>query len=516
MNKFQEFSATSKDRLRKTKIKKVRDYIHGVGYLSSTLTLPEYYKASGFSKMKLEPIDYKRGSSKMPKRTQAIKLVSPKGMMSWRQFGLMHPYAYWHISKEITQYNNWRKILSVLGKNLKVSNYSIPPVYSHLKPQGAGINGWKTLTKQDLPSNLSKHTYYASSDISNFYPSIYTHSIAWAIEGKAKARVDPENILLGNHLDKLFQNSRDGQTNGILVGSIVSDIVAELILTRIDESLSKKIKLMKLDLIVVRFRDDYKFLCTSKSDAEKVLRVFSKVLQSEFDLMVNEKKTKIEDDVVLASLRPWDLEFDSSEILSKVFDPKYRDFTAKTLTSAILAGYEIQSRYPESRSGISVLNKLAKKLEYNKKFSLKALEAEQIIPLIRQFMLLREDVTPNAMLLIDQLMRFISEDKKEQIIRGILEHYTTLDDNEYQEVWLCRVCMHHCPTLVDELFGKSENPLIVALSTVQPHYKLFGSSDIFSPGDIPELEKFRIIDKKLLEKAISKPITSGAIDPFRY
>lgn len=516
MNKFQDHTQRTKQLLKKTRLPKVRHYLQGLGYLSGTLTLPEYYRASGFEAMNLKPVEFKRGSSKMPKRTKAINLVSPKGKMSWRQFGLMHPYAYWHISEEMTKYINWRKIRSILAKNTRVSSYSLPPVYTQMRPQGAGINGWKELVKHDLPSNLSEHTYCASTDINNFYPSIYTHSIAWAVEGKAKARDDSDNKLLGNHLDKLFQNSRDGQTNGILIGSTVSDIVAEIILTRIDESLTSNIKVAKLDVIVVRYRDDYKFLCKERSDAEKVLKIFSRILQSEFDLTINEKKTKIEDDTLLASLRPWELEYDSSEILSKVFDAKYKDFSVKTLTAAILAGYEIQNRYPESRAGISILNRLAKKIEHNKKFKLKSHQAERIIPLIRRFMLLREDVTPNAMLLIDQLLKFVSDAEKEQIMRSMIKQFMTSEDNEYQEIWLHRVCIHHCPHLITELFGKSKNPLILAITTSQPHYELFESSDPFLPEDIPELKKFSIVDKKAYKKAISKPIISKAIDPFRY
>lgn len=516
MNQFQQYSSESKKNLKRVKRTVAKRYMHSVGYLSGTLTLPEYYKASGFEKMKLQSVGYSRGASNKPKRTRAIKLVSPKGTMSWRQFGLMHPYAYWHICNEITAANNWRKILKPLCANTGVSSYSVPPIYTQMKPQGAGITGWKNLTARDLPNDLSNHAYCASTDINNFYPSIYTHSIAWAVEGKTEARTDTGNVLLGNHLDKLFQNSRDGQTNGILVGSVISDIVAEILLSRIDEKLVKNIKAAKLDVIAVRYRDDYKFLCKNKSDAEKVLKIFSRTIQSEFDLTMNEKKTKVEDDVILASLRPWDLEYKSSQILSVVFDPKQRDFAAAKLIDAVLAAYELQARYPESRSGISILNRLAKKIEHNKKFTLKAHEAERIIPLLRKFILLREDVTPHAMLFIDQLLRFVDQNKKESIMRSMAGQFMSSEDSEYQEVWLYRVCIHHCPGLIDELFGKSISPLIVAISTKKPHYELFEASDTFEVSDIPELEKFSIIDKKALKKALSKPIVTKSIDPFRY
>jgi hypothetical protein len=517
MNRFKETSTKSKKRLQKAKLVNVRKYLHAVGYLSSTLTLPEYYRASGFDKMNLEKISYKRGASQVPRRTKPIKLITPKGKMAWRQFGLMHPYSYWHICEEMTEQENWQKIVDLLTEETGISSYSLPPVYTMQNPQGAGIKAWKKLSQRDLIIDLSNKTYCASTDISNFYPSIYTHSIAWATEGKMEAREDRnKQLLLGSHLDKLFQNSRDGQTNGILIGSILSDIVAELVLARIDKDLMESIEKNNLNLVVVRYRDDYKFLCKTKSDAELALRIFSKVIQTEFDLTINEKKTHVDDDIVLGALRPWDLEFKSSYILAKVFDSKFRDFTAPILIDVLLAAYELQAKYPESRAGISVINRLAKKIEHNKKFKISSEAAEVIIPLVRKFILLREDVTPHAMLLIDQMLRFIEPKRRPELIRDLCDQYLGSEDNAYQEVWLYRVCLHHSPELIDELFGSSTNQLILVLTTKEPHYTFFETNDTLSSNDKKELEKFSLIDQSALSHAAGEPITPKTIDLFTY
>ncbi len=517
MNYFEETAAGSKKRLQKIKPERVKKYLQDVGYLASTLTLPEYYRASGFDKMQLEPVDYHRGSKQIPRRTKPIKLVTPKGRMAWRQFGLMHPYSYWHISQEITQHDNWQKLVHLLTNETGVSSYSLPPVYSQQKPQGAGIQAWKKLSQRDLIIDLSNKTYCANTDIVNFYPSIYTHGIAWAVEGKDEARKDRiKQNLLGSHLDKLFQNSRDGQTNGILIGSILSDIIAELILTKIDKDLVENLNKNDIEATIVRYRDDYKFLCKSKSEAELALKVFSKTIQTEFDLTMNEKKTHIDDDIILGALRPWDLEYKSSHILSKVFDNKVREFTAPLLKDVLLAAYELQARYPESRSGISILNCLAKKIEHNKKFTIKSEAAEVIIPIVRKFILLREDVTPHAMLFIDQMLRFVNEKRKPELIRNLCEQYLNSEDNAYQEIWLYRVCLHHSPELIGELFGQSTNPLILVLGTKEPHYTFWDTEDVLSASDIKELEKFRIVDQNALSSAENKPLTPKLIDPFSY
>ena len=77
-------------------------------------------------------------------------------------------------------------------------------------------SGW------DIPY---RYTHLVKADIKNFYPSIYTHSIAWAIHGKNFIRKDRNRHdyrFLGNRLDRLFQYSNDQKTNGIPIGPVVS------------------------------------------------------------------------------------------------------------------------------------------------------------------------------------------------------------------------------------------------------------------------------------------------------
>ncbi len=60
--------------------------------------------------------------------------------------------------------------------------------------------------------------YLLRTDISRFYPSVYTHSIPWAIHGKEYSKQHRFDKNLGNQLDKLVQSCQYGQTNGIPIG----------------------------------------------------------------------------------------------------------------------------------------------------------------------------------------------------------------------------------------------------------------------------------------------------------
>lgn len=129
--------------------------------------------------------------------------------------------------------------------------------------------------------------YFVQADISNCFPSMYTHSIPWAIHGRQKAKKDRSILLAGNLLDKVTQNVRDGQTNGLLIGPHSSNIISEIILTCIDAAM-----LNKNYLAAIRYIDDYKHYAKTYSKAEEFIRELTVQLR-EYELVLNEKKTKI-------------------------------------------------------------------------------------------------------------------------------------------------------------------------------------------------------------------------------
>ncbi len=65
------------------------------------------------------------------------------------------------------------------------------------------------------------------TDLSRFYQTIYTHSLPWAIHGKAQAKENKENGLYGNKLDSCVRNTQDQQTIGLPVGPDTSFILSE-------------------------------------------------------------------------------------------------------------------------------------------------------------------------------------------------------------------------------------------------------------------------------------------------
>ena len=71
--------------------------------------------------------------------------------------------------------------------------------------------------------------YLLKTDLARFYPSVYTHSIPWALHGKDAARKDSTHKLLGNRLDLWMRETQDKQTGGIPIGPDTSFVVGEVI-----------------------------------------------------------------------------------------------------------------------------------------------------------------------------------------------------------------------------------------------------------------------------------------------
>lgn len=127
-------------------------------------------------------------------------------------------------------------------------------------------------------------------DIKNYYRSVYTHSISWAIHGKEYAKTHFREDNLGNNLDHAFQQGQDGQTIGIPTGPDTSFIISELILCSILDIMLSNGDL-KNDRFI-RYYDDIEYGCESEEQAHRILASFEDILR-DFELEVNPDKVQM-------------------------------------------------------------------------------------------------------------------------------------------------------------------------------------------------------------------------------
>ena len=213
----------------------------------------------------------------------------------YRPLTVANPYLYYLTVKLITKEDNWTTIKErfVLYKNEHIEVCSIPlQTIDKKKVTSASIlNWWENLEQRTIELSL-EYKYMFKTDITNCYPSIYTHAVDWAISGRdVVKRNKHDKCRLGAQLDSFIRGFQYGQTNGIPQGSRLFDLIAELVLGYCDYEFSKKIYNSCItNYKILRYRDDYRIFSNSKEDLDKITLLMQDVF-SEFNFQMNSSKT---------------------------------------------------------------------------------------------------------------------------------------------------------------------------------------------------------------------------------
>ncbi len=236
----------------------------------------------------LEEIDDKKLASFLDKRDHDyIRYEALRDINVPRHLGIPHPEAYAVQSLAISRH--WKEIATHC-------NQPHPAVSRiHVRHTGSGSvfeMNYKGKERYQLEEDeirwMAGAQYVVHADVASCFPSIYTHSIPWALHGKAAAKKSSNiTALAGNLLDKCTQNTRDKQTNGLLIGPHSSNIIAEIILTKIDVELQAKGHKK-----VARHIDDYAFYADDFAQAERFVKDLGMCLRG-FEMSLNDKKTRI-------------------------------------------------------------------------------------------------------------------------------------------------------------------------------------------------------------------------------
>jgi hypothetical protein len=204
-----------------------------------------------------------------------------------RHLGIPHPEAYAVQALAISRH--WKEVSTHC-------NQPKPAISRiHVRPTGSGSifeMNYKGQERYQLEEDeirwMAGTQYVVHADVASCFPSIYTHSIPWAFHGKAAAKkTNSITALVGNMLDKCTQNTRDKQTNGLLIGPHSSNIISEIILTKIDAELQAKGYKR-----ISRHIDDYTFYADDFAQAESFVKELGLCLRG-FEMSLNDKKTRI-------------------------------------------------------------------------------------------------------------------------------------------------------------------------------------------------------------------------------
>lgn len=199
-----------------------------------------------------------------------------------RSCSIPHPTAYAHLSLCI--HEHWDK-LDYIAKN-KISG--IRPL-EHSDGRIIIMDYEKSFekTKRKLRGAFGRR-FMVHTDISNCFPSVYSHAIPWAAVGfdYAKKHKPPKHRAEWfNQLDEKVRGLKRGETQGVAIGPATSNILSEVVLARVDETL-------RGEFVYTRFIDDYTAYCNTEEKAQEFVRRLAEEL-AKYKLLLNIRKTEV-------------------------------------------------------------------------------------------------------------------------------------------------------------------------------------------------------------------------------
>jgi hypothetical protein len=205
------------------------------GYFPSELIPPFTTKELGKHINFIEPRIHNMNITINGRKINSSKLVVhtiPKVLHQRRSLGIPNPFHQIKLMKTIV--DNWKDIKSIISQ----SKYSLTkPIIKKGLPRAINREHKFNEIPSILPIVSAGYKYALRTDISRFFPTIYTHSIPWACHGKDFAKKNRSNSYFGNALDTNVRNTQDQQTLGIPVGPDSSYIISEIIGSVLDKEI---------------------------------------------------------------------------------------------------------------------------------------------------------------------------------------------------------------------------------------------------------------------------------------
>jgi len=347
-----------------------------------------------------------------------IEIISkPKRGYERRNIHITHPIPQALLAFELAK--NWKTI----QKWLLRQTYSLDEIRisDNYERSIKGINFALHRAKKGYLEATSD--WLLKTDISRFYPTIYTHSIAWAAYEKKKVKDNLKTYTgsLADRLDLLVRSCNRNQTIGIPVGPETSRILAEVISSRIDNEFDRKMPNIPKDH-VDRLQDDWVVGLKTLERAEEVLSAITTIYR-DYGLEINGSKTSIEH-IIASSGTSWVSEIGAflSHRDDQIRGARLREFLSLSL--------RLQSEHPND----SVIN-----------YTLSVIESQPItskdVETLESFLLKAAVISPLSMDRICRIILNAHHTTKRVSAKRIGERFTSLAErnlekgNVFEVIW---------------------------------------------------------------------------------
>ena len=359
------------------------------------------------------------------------------------------------------------------------------------KDQGAQILHWWQGIEQASIDLALDFNYVLHADITDCYASVYTHSVAWAMHGKLTAKAKRRDLsLIGNTIDARIQDMQYGQTNGIPQGSILVDLIAEMVLGYADLEFSQQLANAKItDFRILRYRDDYRIFVNDSRTGELILKALTEVLIA-IGLKLNATKTTTVQAVIGSSIK-----IDKREWMR-------RRQADRNLQKHLLLIHSHGTDFPNGGSLMVALDEFYRRLAPRKLVQ----NPIQLISIAIDIGYHSPRCFPACAAIVSKLLSKLPTKKEKLVavdrIRNRLEQ---LPNNGHLEVWLQRISYYFNPGLTygDKLCGLVEGKKV----------DLWNDSWITDAGLKRIVDPSVIVNRKRL-KALRSIVSRAEFDAF--
>lgn len=216
-----------------------------------------------------------------------------------RPLAIPDPFAYASLCKFLS--SNWQAIVDHFKDKTNTETHKVSRIHIRKLFNGSSLfeMNYKNFYMDAEPQQdlIIKSKYVAHADIATCFPSMYSHSISWALVTKQFAKTNRGQGLWFNQIDMKTRNLKFGETNGLLIGPHASNLISEIILTAVDH------ELVNSEFKYIRNIDDYTCYTSSYEDAERFILALSEELKK-YELVLNSKKSKIVS-LPMADVKNW-------------------------------------------------------------------------------------------------------------------------------------------------------------------------------------------------------------------
>jgi hypothetical protein len=407
---------------------------------------------------------------------------SKDGKYAWRPQELIHPVIYVAIVDALTKGKSWNLVqdhFKACAANPNIECVSHPVVSTSKQRDKAAqvLSWWLEMEQRSLELSL-EYGHVIHTDVADCYGSIYTHTIAWALHGKALAKSKAgkaDKTLLGNVLDRLISASRHGQTNGIPQGSNMTNLIAEMVLGYADQELTKAIEKEGItDYKILRYRDDYRVFSNNPAHSERITKLLAEVLR-DLGMKLSPDKTAVSDRIIQSSIKEDKLFWIGKEKKKR------------SLVKHMLLIHELAGEYPNSGSVAVALSKFQRRL-----VKLKELKdpIRPIIAVATDIALHNPRTYPVYAAVLSGLLNHMKPDERLPIVTAILKKFERVPNCGHLHVWMQRFAV---PMGIPV---KLSEPICKALD--EPGFLLWNSE--WLPAEYEALLKAaKFVDQKGLE-----------------